>query len=87
MTILVSLVQTVVMEGAAVTQQANGKDWVVTLILAIILPGIDRIYAGSIGLGIVKIFTGAGFGVWWLVDIIKLVTGSYKDGSGVPISK
>ncbi len=75
------------MEGAIETQQVNGKDWTITLILAILLPGIDRIYAVSIGLGLLKIFTGAGFGVWWLVDIIKLVTGSYKDGSGAPISK
>ena len=68
-------------------QQMNSeKDWIVTLVLAILIPGIDRMYAGSIGLGIVKFITFGGFGIWWLVDIIKLVTGSYKDGNSITIA-
>ena len=68
-------------------QQMNSeKEWVVTLLLAILLPGIDRMYAGSIGLGILKFITFGGMGLWWLVDIVKLVTGSYKDGNGTPIA-
>ena len=68
-------------------QQMNSeKEWVVTLLLAILLHGIDRMYAGSIGLGILKFITFGGMGLWWLVDIVKLVTGSYKDGNGTPIA-
>jgi len=69
-----------------VQQMNSEKEWVVTLLLAILLPGIDRMYAGSIGLGILKFITFGGMGLWWLVDIVKLVTGSYKDGNGTPIA-
>ena len=62
--------------------EKSDKDWIVTLLLAIFLPSIDRFYAGSVGLGILKLITFAGFGLWALIDIILLVTGNYKDGQG-----
>lgn len=67
---------------------ASDKDWIVTLLLSILLGGlgIDRFYAGSIGLGVLKLITFGGLGLWWLIDIILLVTGNYKDGSGLPIA-
>ena len=69
------------------TQQSDivsEKDWVVTLVLAVVLGflGIDRFYAGSIGLGVLKLLTSGGLGLWWLIDIILLATGNYKDGNG-----
>ncbi|MEC8979355.1 MAG: TM2 domain-containing protein [Candidatus Thermoplasmatota archaeon] len=67
----------------------SDKDWTMMLLLAILLGGlgIDRMVAGSIGLGVLKLITFGGCSVWWLVDIIMLVTGSYKDGNGLPIVK
>ncbi|MBL6733963.1 MAG: TM2 domain-containing protein [Candidatus Poseidonia sp.] len=64
------------------------KDWIVTLVIAVVLGGlgIDRFYAGSIGLGVLKLITFGGFGLWWLIDIILLVTGNYNDGNGLTIS-
>ncbi|WP_240532060.1 TM2 domain-containing protein [[Mesomycoplasma] collis] len=49
--------------------------------------GIDRFYAGRIALGIFKIITLAGFGVWWIVDFVLAVTGNMKDASGHLIAK
>ena len=40
----------------------------VILIIAIIL-GWDRFFLDDIGLGIVKVLTCYGCGIWWLVDI------------------
>jgi hypothetical protein len=49
--------------------------------------GVDRFYTGSITLGIVKLITLGGCGVWWLVDIIMIATGSYKDAYGRPLAR
>ena len=36
--------------------------------------GVDRFMMGHIGLGLLKLFTAGGFGVWWLVDMILIAT-------------
>jgi len=67
---------------------ASDKDWTTLLILSILLGtlGVDRFYAGSIGLGILKLITFGGCGIWTLTDIIMIATGSFKDGNGLVVS-
>ena len=54
------------------------------LILSILLGefGIDRFYLGYTGLGVLKLVTFGGAGIWWLIDIIKIATGKLKDAKG-----
>ena len=68
---------------------ASDKDWMTTLLLSIILGGlgVDRFYTGHMGLGVLKLLTGGGCGIWWLIDIFKIVTGSFVDGDGNVIAK
>jgi TM2 domain-containing membrane protein YozV len=58
------------------------KSKTTALILAILLPGIDRIYLGKVGTGILKILTGGGLGIWWIVDIILIATDKATDKGG-----
>jgi hypothetical protein len=51
--------------------------------------GVDRFYAGRIGLGIIKLlsnFVGIGV-IWWLIDIFLALTGRQKDGYGDYITR
>ncbi len=66
------------------TRTTSDKSWSVTLILSIFLGflGVDRMYLGSIGLGVVKMLTGGGYLVWWIVDIVLLLQGNMRDSLG-----
>jgi TM2 domain-containing membrane protein YozV len=60
------------------------KSWLATLLLCIFLGGlgIHRFYTGHIVIGVIQLFTGAACGIWWLVDLILIITGAYKDVNG-----
>jgi hypothetical protein len=41
--------------------------------------GAHRFYVGKTGSGIGMIFTLGGFGIWWLVDMIMILSGEFRD--------
>jgi hypothetical protein len=61
----------------------------VALILAIFLGylGVHRFYVGKIGMGLLYLFTGGLFGIGWIWDIIKIVSGNFRDSHGLPLVK
>ena len=54
---------------------AQAKDPTISIILSIIVGswGIDRIYIGDVGLGIIKLLTCGGCGIWWLIDLFLIM--------------
>lgn len=44
--------------------------------------GIDRFYLGNIGTGILKLLTLGGFGVWTIIDLALITSGSMRDKQG-----
>jgi len=49
--------------------------------------GVDRFYVGKIGTGILKLITVGGFGIWWLIDWILILSGKFTDKDGNIITK
>mgnify|MGYP000848381892 CR=1 FL=1 len=58
------------------------KSKTTALILAILLPGFDRIYLGKKTSGFLKIITVAGLGLWWIIDIILIASDRMFDRYG-----
>jgi TM2 domain-containing membrane protein YozV len=51
-----------------ITQSVNLQNPTTILLIAILL-GWERFFLDDIGLGILKILTCGGFGIWYLIDI------------------
>lgn len=49
--------------------------------------GVHRFYVGKVGTGIAQLFTIGGLGIWALVDLIMIITGSFTDNQGNKITQ
>ncbi len=47
--------------------------------------GIHRFYVGKIGSGVAQCLTIGGLGIWSLIDLIRVLTGSFSDKEGRPL--
>jgi len=64
------------------------KDFLTALLLSIFLGGlgIDRFYLGYTGLGIAKLLTLGGCGIWHLIDLILIAMRNIPDSNNRPLA-
>lgn len=57
-------------------REVRNVNWILTLLMSLFFGtfGVDRFIMGQIWLGILKLITAGGFGVWWLVDVILIAS-------------
>ena len=62
-------------ESEILALHSQMKDPLLSILLSIFIGtlGVDRFYIGDVGLGIGKLLTGGGCGIWWLIDIFLIV--------------
>ena len=49
--------------------------------------GAHRFFVGKIGTGLLQLLTLGGLGIWAMIDLIIIITGSFTDKEGKKISE
>jgi hypothetical protein len=76
-------------EARAAFPDISPKNRMTALLLCIFLGGlgVHRFYAGRTWTGILWLVTGGVLGVGWVVDIILIATGRFRDNNHLPLAQ
>lgn len=72
---------------SAVPGVFSQREFITTLLLSVLVGslGVDRFYLGDTGLGILKLVTCGGLGIWHIVDVVLIATRKLGDTDGRPL--
>lgn len=75
--------------GSTDMQQYSPKDQGTTFLLSALLGwfGVDRFYLGQTGLGVLKLLTCGGLGLWHMIDMVLIGIGQMKDANGLVVAR
>ncbi len=65
----------------------SDKRWVTAVIVSFFFGalGIDRFYLGYTAIGLAKLFTIGGLGIWALIDLVLIALRRVPDADGLPL--
>lgn len=71
------------------TEVCSPKSKMLALVLCFLAGylGLHRFYVGKFGTGIVWFLTAGCFGFGWIVDIIMIAIGVFRDSTGLPLKR
>ncbi len=74
--------------GAQMTVTSDKSKWVAFFLCFFFgFLGLHNFYVGKWVWGLIYIFTAGLLGIGWLVDIIRILIGSFRDSEGFPLRK
>ena len=76
-------------QAAEIPGLFSDKDWLTAVLLSLFVGvlGVDRFYLGYTGLGLLKLITVGGCGIWALIDLIMIAVGKVNDARGLPLRR
>lgn len=68
--------------GFSVSPRSRTVALALSLLMFAGVCGLHRLYAGKIFTFILQLITAGGFGIWQIIDIVRILMGSFEDAQG-----